>query len=328
MTKNRKILVVADFDCDANNVVDRAILAAQLFNCELNILFCDASTNTLAAAIAISGEAQAFRDRILETQEEFVQSLAARSIAAGIPATATVIHERPVQDGILSQAIEIDPYIVIKGTEFHSIAERSILVDTDWQLMRTCPYPLWFVKRKTFSETPTIVAAVDPMHAHDKPAHLDQVIVNAANSIAMATGGEVQLIHTYERLVEIGSAANKAIKAVKLPVDEIDERSKKRHREALDTLASKHGIDAAHTHQLPGRSRDIIPAFVRTKNADLVIMGALARWGIKRMIIGSTAERILDHLPSDVLIVRDNDYRIENANSFSRTRRGPDAKRS
>jgi universal stress protein E len=317
ISENRKILVVADFDGDAHNVVDRAVLAAKLFGCELNILFCDSSSNALAAGIAISSEAQALCNHILEAQEDFVQSLAARSIDAGIQATAMVIHERPVQDGILSHAIEIDAYIVMKGTEFHSIAERSILVDTDWQLMRTCPYPLWFVKRDTFDESPTIVAAVDPMHEHDKSAHLDQIIVDAANTIAGAAGGEVHLIHTYERLVEIGSAANKAIKAVKLPIDEIDERSKMTHREALDTLARKHGIDADHTHQLPGRSRDIIPTFVRSRKADLVVMGALARWGIKRMIIGSTAERILDHLPSDVLIVRDNEYRIENADGFS-----------
>jgi nucleotide-binding universal stress UspA family protein len=33
-------------------------------------------------------------------------------------------------------------------------------------------------------------------------------------------------------------------------------------------------------------------------------MGALARWGLKRMVIGSTAEKVLDHLPCDILIVR------------------------
>jgi nucleotide-binding universal stress UspA family protein len=33
-------------------------------------------------------------------------------------------------------------------------------------------------------------------------------------------------------------------------------------------------------------------------------MGALARWGLKRAILGSTAEKVLDHLPCDILIVR------------------------
>ena len=39
-------------------------------------------------------------------------------------------------------------------------------------------------------------------------------------------------------------------------------------------------------------------------------MGALARWGVKRMLIGSTAERVIDHLPCDVLIVRLSEYQL------------------
>jgi universal stress protein E len=148
------------------------------------------------------------------------------------------------------------------------------------------------------------------MHEHDKPASLDQVIVETANAIAGPTGGEIQLVHTYERLAGIGSAANRTINAAKLPIDQIDQRIKAEHRTALDALATKNGIDADHTHQFPGRTRDIIPTFVRGRNVDLVVMGALARWGIKRMVIGSTAERILDHLPCDVFIVRDNDLQI------------------
>jgi nucleotide-binding universal stress UspA family protein len=34
-------------------------------------------------------------------------------------------------------------------------------------------------------------------------------------------------------------------------------------------------------------------------------MGAVARTGLKRRIIGSTAEHVLDHLHCDILIVRE-----------------------
>ena len=50
--------------------------------------------------------------------------------------------------------------------------------------------------------------------------------------------------------------------------------------------------------------RDILPAFAREYDADLVVMGALARTGLKRRILGSTAEQVLDNLPCDILIVR------------------------
>jgi universal stress protein E len=57
-------------------------------------------------------------------------------------------------------------------------------------------------------------------------------------------------------------------------------------------------------HQLPGRTREVLPVFARANDTDLVIMGAVARTGLKRRILGSTAELVLDHLPCDILIIR------------------------
>jgi len=89
-----------------------------------------------------------------------------------------------------------------------------------------------------------------------------------------------------------------------LPVEELDKKIQQEHREQLDALADANSIDQEHVHQLPGRTNEILPAFVRSHKMDLVVMGAIARWGIKRAIIGSTAERVLDMLPCDVLIAR------------------------
>jgi universal stress protein E len=38
--------------------------------------------------------------------------------------------------------------------------------------------------------------------------------------------------------------------------------------------------------------------------ADLVVMGAVSRSGLKRVFIGNTAERVLNDLPCDVLVVK------------------------
>ena len=93
-------------------------------------------------------------------------------------------------------------------------------------------------------------------------------------------------------------------KPIELPIEELSEKIKSEHREKLDALASATGVDEKHTHQLPGDTKELLPAFARSKGADLVVMGALARWGLKRAILGSTAEKVLDHLPCDILIVR------------------------
>jgi universal stress protein E len=149
-----------------------------------------------------------------------------------------------------------------------------------------------------------IIAAVDPTHSHDKPAALDQIIVDNARYIADRCGGEVHLLHTYQRLTGIGHEATRTFKPIEIPVDELDQKIRAEHRARLDELAAKNGFEKEYVHQLPGRTRELLPTFARSRKADIVVMGALARWGWRRAILGSTAERVLDHLPCDVLIVR------------------------
>jgi universal stress protein E len=310
MSSRRNILVIVDFESDARQVVDRAVLLARELECDLDILLCDANGSAFTGGFMMPQEETVLRDQIVQMQNEFVESLVERARSAGIAAIATILDERPIGDGIMARAFETEPCVVMKGTEFHTRSERAILVDTDWQLMRTCPFPLWLVKNEEFQKHPVVVAAVDPMNEHDKLASLDQKIVRTAKSLVDSLGGEVHLLHTYQRLVGIGSAATRAIKTEILPIDKIDKRMQTEHRKALDQLAADNEIGADSVHQFPGRPKDILPTFVHSRKADLVVMGALARWGIKRMIIGSTAERVLDHLSCDVLIVRDNGNEI------------------
>lgn len=304
MSNREKILAIIEMENNPQTVVERAAWIAKLVDCDLELLLCEPTFSPLGYRIIVSNEAKEIGRNIRELQKETIEGFAETARKSGVTVTTDVLEERPVADGILAKALNIDPRLVIKGTHYHSAADRGIMIDTDWQLIRTCPYPLWLVKREEFRAEPVIIAAVDPTHEHDKPMALDQSIVDAAKSIAGPSNGEVHLLHTYEKLTGIGKAANHAIKSTILPIDELEKRIQKTHREALNSLAEKNGFDDKHTHQLPGRTREILPTYTRSKNADLVVMGALARWGFRRMVIGSTAERVLDHLPCDVLIVR------------------------
>jgi universal stress protein E len=47
-----------------------------------------------------------------------------------------------------------------------------------------------------------------------------------------------------------------------------------------------------------------IPEVARKMQAALVVMGAISRSRLQRMFIGSTAERVLDALSCDVLVIK------------------------
>jgi universal stress protein E len=304
------LLAVLELNCIPDTLLDRAMWLAQKFDFKVHLVLFEPNIVELLARFPISSEAQTLQQDIERAQTELVEDHANRMRDAGLEVSTSVLRQRPLDEWLLEIIAELDPKLVIKATLFKSAAERSMLVNSDWQLMRTCPCPLWLVKSASMPENPLIVAAVDPGNSHDKPAALDHEIVRSAKAVAEYTQGDVHLLHTYERLSGIGAAATMAFKSGKLPIDEIDARIKSEHLKALHALATANDVALDHAHQLPGRAHEILPTFARSQNAGLVVMGVLARWGFKQLIIGSTAERVIDHIASDILIVRLGDHQL------------------
>jgi universal stress protein E len=298
------ILVIVEPDRHPQEVVARATWLASITGHDLTLLLCDAAIGPLGAPFFLSNEARDIGEKIRAAQAEMIDEIASPARKSGADVTTDVLEERPISDGILHYALDTDPAFVVKGTQYHSIAERSIFVDTDWQLLRRCPCALWLVKPAGMPDKPLILAAVDPTHTHDKEGALDQIIVDTAKTIANGCDGDLHLMHTYQRLTGIGAAATNTFKPVIVPVQELEDRLRDEHKAKLDALALANGIDVNHVHQLPGSAHELIPAFARSEGAGLVVMGALARWGLKKAILGSTAERVLDHLYCDILVVR------------------------
>ncbi|HWM29856.1 MAG TPA: universal stress protein [Woeseiaceae bacterium] len=304
MANKGTILAVIEPDVVPREVVERGAWLAGRTECTLTLLLADADVTALANNFFVSNETKAIAENIRAAQREILEDLAGLARRRNVHVSLDVLDERPVADAVLQRALEMNPRFVVKGTQYHSEARRAIFVDTDWFLMRTCPYPLWLVKPHAMPEKPLIVAAVDPTHGHDEAARTDHLIIEQAQAVAESIGGEVHLLHTYQPITGIGAEATKTFKPIRLAVDELSERIARDHREKLDALAAANGIDRQHTHQLPGAARDVLPWFARERKADLVVMGAVARWSLQRAVIGTTAEKVLDHLPCDILIVR------------------------
>lgn len=66
----------------------------------------------------------------------------------------------------------------------------------------------------------------------------------------------------------------------------------------------RYGIARKKAHLVCGDPTFALPALARSMRAGLVVMGAVSRSGLKRIFIGNTAERVLDTLQCDVLVVR------------------------
>ena len=299
---SRNVLCVIEFDRFPEVVAERAAWLAGLHDCNLHLLVCDPLTDLLGESYVYLLESQQIADSIRASQDEVLAEITARAKKAGVRVAVTPSRERHMADIVRREAAARQPLFVVKGTHYHTPTERASLDSADWDLIRELDYPLWFVKHDSWQDAPVIVAAVDPLNANDKPASLDHRIIDRARSIADKCHGVLKVLHTYQRLDEIGARATWAFKPEKLPVEEIDAKIRTEHERALGVLAETSNISDDVVHLLPGRAHEVLPAFALEHRASLVVMGALARSKLRQKLVGSTAARALDHIHCDVLI--------------------------
>ena len=299
---SRNILCVIEFGNYPEQVVERATWLAGSLNCNLHLLVCDPVTDYLGNSYVYLFESQRIAESIKQSQDEAVEEMVAKVKAAGVSVEVNRSTERNVVHVIRREAAARQPRYVVKGTHYHTPTERAKLTYEDWELIRDLEYPLWIVKPGEWREPSVIVAAVDPVHAHDKPAHLDRRIIEHAKNVAKITEGKLKVVHSYQSIEEIGLRATWAFKPQKLPVDELNAKIHREHDHALKVLAESLDLASDSVFLVPGRAEDVIPAFAEGQRASLVVMGALARSKLKQRIIGSTAARALDNMPCDVLV--------------------------
>jgi universal stress protein E len=300
---NDTVLCIVELENYPEQVAARAAWLAKLHNCDLEIVLSEPTSNLLGESFVYFADMQLLASSIKNEQDAILRELAASAEELGIAVYTSSSSERPEADMIASKAESSGAKFVVKGAHYHSPSERASFVHTDWQLIRDLGCPLWFVKPTEWKDQPVIVAAVDPTHGDDKDADFDCKIIKSAQAIGEKCDGSLVLFHTYQRLEEIGASVTWKFKPEKLPIDELDEKIREEHRSAIEALAAKCEVPSEAIHQLPARTPELLPTFARVNGASLVVMGAIARSGLKRRIVGSTAARVLDHLPCDVLIV-------------------------
>ena len=294
---DRKILVVVDPRSNEQPAAERAAWLATRVSASLELFICDYDLDIDAGRSATVWIDQPVRENLLRILREKLEKIAAPLREQGIEIAVDVAWDHPLHDGIVRKVKASQPWLVAKDTHHHNILKRTILTNTDWHLIRDCPVPLLLVKPNAIDETPKIFAAVDPLHTHDKPARLDNEIVELARTLADGVGGQLHVLHTYMAPIAL-------IVPEATTINEIIEEVEKQHREAFTEFLAPHAIPDDRAHLVEGSAYERLPEITEREGAWVIVMGAISRRGVDRIFVGSTAERVLDRLPCDVLIVK------------------------
>jgi universal stress protein E len=73
---------------------------------------------------------------------------------------------------------------------------------------------------------------------------------------------------------------------------------------AVRSVLDGHALPQDAVHLLEGAAIDVVPAWCQSHGTDVLVVGVVSRSRLAETVIGSTAERLLERVPSDLLAVR------------------------
>ena len=243
MSDIKSILAVIDPTAEAQPAMHRAAWLAKQTGAELELLICYYNEYLSGERLFDSPSLQKARTEVLDRERDRLEKLAQPIRENGVVVKTTSVWDHPLYEGIVRHVVTSGADIVFKDTHHHSAITRAILSNTDWNLIRTCPAPLWLVKPGDIGETPAFVAAIDPMNEHDKPAALDDEILQISKRLAGHVNGEVHAFHSYDPRIAVATATANAYIPVSLPLDEIEQQMHEDHQKRFNEITEFHEVD-------------------------------------------------------------------------------------
>ena len=240
-----------------------------------------------------------FYDRQRRQYLQRLGRIAARLGLHEIKVSTAVESDSPAPAAIVRQATLVEADLIVTGRHCHRCNVPRWWRLTDWKLWRQSPVPVLVVSRSRPYHHPNVLVAVDPCRAHSKPVQLDQEILGMGIALADALQGKLHAVHAYTRVV-VGSAAASVSADVAAHLEGLAAAGA---QAAFQRLLATSDIPEKHRHLIGESPAAAINEAARRTHADIVVIGAVPRAGLHRLFIGNTAERVLDQLPCDLLII-------------------------
>ena len=173
---------------------------------------------------------------------------------------------------------------------------------TTRKLLRKCPKPVWAARLGSPGRPRRVVAAIDVWPSSETAERPNARILDACLRLAGDTDVDLTLLHVWNIWAE---------ELLRGRMDEVEfekavENAEREHRVRVEDWAlrfEREGMQPSVRLE-KGDARSVLPAAVEQLAPDLVVMGTICRTGLPGLIIGNTAERILNRLHCAVLTVK------------------------
>lgn len=239
---------------------------------------------------------------VVSSRLQDLEEMAAPIAALGIEVRTAVDTGSPFVE--ITRRVLADGHdLVIKTAQGPESRMRGLLGTTALHLMRKCPSPVWVVKPDSGARFGRVLAAVDPDPEKPGAQELSIRVLEHARSVAETSNSKLHVVHAWWLYAEATLTGPR----IKMPDAELNvllNDTRQAAELALAGLLKEVDLGGvAHEIQLvkgiPGEVITLLAA-----ESDLAVMGTVSRSGIAGILIGNTAESVLQRIECSIVAVK------------------------
>lgn len=299
MLRIERILFPTDFFPCADQALEHAIYLSRRYGAELHALH---------AVVLHADDPHNFAAHVkgLEEAQLRVEELAGTRMREAFhdrdAADVRVVTERrrgfSAADVILDYADEKEVDLVVMGTHGRRGLGHLFLGSVAEEVVRLATCPVLTIRERRAALTAESVNRV--LVPFDFSRHATEAL-RYAREIATTYGASLDLVHVVEQVLhpEFYEAAGMNVSAA-LP--EIERRARK---ELARLIEETPGPEVeSEIHVIEGRAARDVVEFARGRDSDLIVIATHGLTGIRHLLLGSVAEKVVRTAPCPVLTVK------------------------
>lgn len=299
MLNINRILVVLDKGSNELHALKKGIWLARSVNAELTLL-----TNTWDSYssdnTALSDDTrQRLKDGLIGQAAKWLNSFVLD--VEDIKVNIDVRWQKHLYEAVIEAAQETNFDLVLKRPNKHSLMDR-IFTPVDWNLLRHCPAPIMLIKSSEPWKHNRLLASIDATSANEGHQRINDNILSFAEQLSDHFDTDLHLVNAYP-LVNVAFAM---VPEVTAP-DDLHQYVQEQHEEACGRWADKYNIPRENIHVSEGAPEIVVSDFAKSLETDVVMIGSAGRTGLSGVLIGNTAELLLDKLECDILVIKQTD---------------------
>jgi len=263
-----RIFIVIDPAADDHPALRRGIITAQIRQPHAELFL----------FVSLDGQAVDTRARNsnLYRDREWFETLFSQVEGAGLDYRCEVSWSSEWPEATLRAAERFDADLLLLPVLRRPLSGKPLLSEPKWNVLRNATCPVLIVQPGTKELRKVVLAALKVQSRDPRYEELNRKIAAWARRTADRYGAELQVVNAYR------------------DQDDYPDRAR------LIELA---GVPNDHVHVEDGAPEKVIERVAREVEADIVVIGTLARQGLSAVMRGNTSERVISVLNQDVMTV-------------------------